>query len=184
MSRYIRPRIPGACIFFTVNLAQRGGRLLVDEIDLLRSAVLATRRERPFHVDAWVILPDHMHCIWTLPEGDSDYSRRWGAIKSRFTRSLRDACRVGFNPTCAQKMGHAVGWNPTLRVSPSKARKGDAGIWQRRFWEHHVRGAAEYEALMQYCWENPVKHGFVQRAQDWPYSSMRGKLAPARGAPR
>ncbi|RKF12909.1 transposase [Roseovarius spongiae] len=176
MSAYFRPRMPGACIFFTVCLAARGDRLLVDEIDRLRSAVGLTRRARPFHVDAWVVLPDHMHAVWTLPEGDADYSVRWGAIKARFTRSLRDDCRAGFHPENAKRTGHAVGWNPTLRKSASKARKGDAGIWQRRFWEHHVRSAAEYEALVTYCWQNPVKHGFVAQPEDWPYSSMHREM--------
>ncbi len=101
MSIYIRPRRPGATIFFTVNLAQRDSRLLVEQITCLRSAVRATRLDRPFHVDAWVVLPNHMHAVWTLPDGDSAYSVRWGAIKARFTRlvgraSARRACRLRF----------------------------------------------------------------------------------------
>ena len=173
MSCYFRPRVPGATIFFTVCLAARGGSLLIDEIYRLRSAVGLTRKGRPFHVDAWVVLPDHMHCIWTLPAGDTDYALRWGAIKSRFTRSLRDGCRVGFNPTAAIDAGRPVGWNPTLPRSASKQRKGDAGLWQRRFWEHHVRGPAEYDTLVRYCRDDPVKHGLVARAQDWTFSSFR-----------
>ncbi len=77
MSRYIRPHIPGATVFFTVTLAQRGSDMLVREIAALRDAVRATMAARPFHVDAWVVLPDHMHAVWTLPEGDADYSIRW-----------------------------------------------------------------------------------------------------------
>ena len=172
MPRYLRPRVTGARVFFTVNLAQRGSTLLVDEIDRLRDAVRATRVERPFGIDAWVVLPDHLHCVWTLPVGDADFSTRWGASKSRFTRSLRDAGRGGFQPTIALKRGHTVGWNPTLRKSASKAKKGDAGIWQRRFWEHHIRDEADYENHVRYCWFNPVKHGFVERPEDWPYSSV------------
>lgn len=148
MSNYLRPNVPGATVFFTMTLAERGSRLLVDEIARLRAAVRRTRVERPFHIDAWVVLPDHLHAVWTLPEGDHDFSTRWGAIKSRFTRSLRDDCRVGFHPTLAKETGHAVGWNPTLRRSESKRRKRDAGIWQRRFWEHHVRGPEDYDAVL------------------------------------
>ena len=108
--RYVRPRVPGATVFFTVCLARRGSDLLVREIDALREAVRTTRAERPFAIDAWVVLLDHMHFVWTLPEGDAAYAVRWGAIKSRFTRAVRG--RVGFNPT--------------LR-SPSKVAKGDCG---------------------------------------------------------
>ena len=122
MSRYIRPRRPGACLFLTITLAQRGSTTLVDRIESLRRSVRATMEARPFRIDAWVILPDHMHCVWTLPKGDGDYATRWGAIKSRFTRSLRDAGRVGFQPTVAKRLGHPVGWNPTLRKSASKVR--------------------------------------------------------------
>ena len=154
--------------------------MLVDEIARLRAAVRRTRVERPFHIDAWVVLPDHLHAVWTLPEGDHDFSTRWGAIKSRFTRSLRDDCRVGFHPTLAKETGHAVGWNPTLRRSESKRRKEDAGIWQRRFWEHHVRGPEDYDALLRYCWMNPVKHGFVAEPTDWTYSSVHRDLASGR----
>lgn len=163
MPNYRRPNVTGATIFFTVALAQRGSTLLVDEIDRFRAAVRKTHTERPFHIDAWVVLPDHLHCVWTLPAQDRDFSIRWGAIKARFTRSLRDAGRVGFHPTAAKRLGQPVGWNPTLRRSASKIAKGDAGIWQRRFWEHHIRDEADYWAHMRYCWANPVKHGFVER---------------------
>ncbi|MFL4468829.1 transposase [Tateyamaria armeniaca] len=172
MPNYLRPKVTGATIFFTVALAQRGGRLLVDEVEALRTAVRITRNERPFDIDAFVVLPDHLHCVWTLPSGDRDYGTRWGAIKARFTRNIRDKGRVGFQPTHAKHLGHAVGWNPTLPRSPSKIAKGDAGIWQRRFWEHHIRDEADYWAHVRYCWLNPVKHGFVERPEDWPYSSV------------
>ena len=150
MSRYLRPHAPGATVFFTVALAARGSDLLVREISRLREAVAATRAERPFGIDAWVVMPDHLHCVWTLPEGDADFSVRWKDIKTRFTKSVG---RVG-------------------RRSASKIAKGEAGLWQRRFWEHHIRGEADYAAHVRYCWINPVKHGFVERAVDWPYSSI------------
>ncbi|MEI4195559.1 REP-associated tyrosine transposase [Roseovarius sp. E0-M6] len=167
MSRYVRPRMPGSRIFFTVNLARRGGEVLVDEIVRLRAAVRMVMAERPFHVDAWVVLPDHMHAVWTLPEGDTAYSVRWGAIKARFSRDLR---RAGFSPPDRLPIvqnGRYAGVTPGLRHA-----KGEVGIWQRRFWEHHIRNEADYAAHIRYCWGNPVKHGFVRRAVDWPYSSI------------
>ncbi|WP_316648095.1 REP-associated tyrosine transposase [Ovoidimarina sediminis] len=173
MSVYIRPRRPGATIFFTVTLAERGGDLLTREIGALRDAVRKTRAAHPFRIEAWVVMPDHLHAVWTLPEGDTAYSTRWGAIKARFTRAVRDGGRVGFHPTLRENgIRTVVGWNPTLR-SASKLRKGDAGIWQRRFWEHHIRDAADFRAHVEYCWFNPVKHGFVEDPGDWPYSSYR-----------
>ncbi|MTD99196.1 transposase [Paracoccus sp. YIM 132242] len=167
MSRYLRPRLPAVPVFFTVALAQRGGQLLVDQVEVLREAVRVTQAERPFGIEAWVVLPDHLHCIWRLPEGDCDYSVRWGAIKARFTRGVRDE----------------VGWNPTLR-SPSKVAKGDAGLWQRRFWDHHIRDERDLAAHVRYCWWNPVKHGYVQRPEHWPHSSVHRDIAVGRHDPR
>ena len=105
MSRYLRPRRPGASIFFTVTLAERGADRLVRHVDLLREAVRQTRAERPFAIDAWVVLPDHLHCVWTLAEGDAGYSVRMGAIKSRFSMALR---RAGFTPPI-QRRGWGAG---------------------------------------------------------------------------
>ncbi len=177
MPSYIRPKIPGASVFFTIVAAARGTDLLIQEIEALRQAVRITRIERPFTIDAWVVLPDHMHCVWTLPEGDADYATRIGAIKARFTRAVTR--RVGFHPTDTADLiqnplemdcDRAVGWNPTLR-SGSKIRKQDGKIWQRRYWEHHIRDEVDYANHIQYCWVNPVKHGLVANPKDWPYSS-------------
>lgn len=88
MSRYLRPVLPGAMVFFTVTLAARGSDLLVREVGRLREAVAVVRLERPFAISAWVVLPDHLHCIWRLPEGDADYATRWAAIKTRFSSGL------------------------------------------------------------------------------------------------
>ena len=187
MSKYRRPPVTGAIVFFTVALATRGGDLLVQKVDLLREAVRATKAERPFVIEAWVVLPDHIHAVWRMPAGDKAYGVRWGAIKTRFTRAVREkygtdmpGCRVGFHPTDGARCGPGmVGWNPTLR-SASKIRKGDAGLWQRRFWEHHIRDEADYWAHVRYCWWNPVKHGFVTRPEDWPWSSVHrdGRYVP------
>lgn len=148
MSRYVRPRQPGASIFFTVALAARGSDLLIREIDTLRDAVRRTRTERPFDIEAWVVLPDHMHCIWRLPEGDSGYSVRWSVIKARFSRAV-----------------------PAGPRRPSHVRRRERGIWQRRFWEHHIRDDADRAAHLRFCWENPVRHGLVAHPGDWPWSS-------------
>lgn len=149
MPEYRRPKVAGARVFFTVALAERGSRLLTDEIGRLREAVRATRAERPFGIDAWVVLPDHLHCVWTLPDGDGDYSVQWRLIKSRFSRGL-----------------------PMGRRRASHVARHERGVWQRRFWEHHIRDEADYVAHVRYCWMNPVKHGFVERPEDWPYSSV------------
>jgi putative transposase len=149
MSNYHRPRIPGATIFFTVTLAERGSSLLVGEIDLLRKAVATTRVERPFHIDAWVVLPDHIHCVWTLPDGDADYSTRWRLIKSRFSSVL-----------------------PKGHLRPSHRKRSERGLWQRRFWEHHIRNEQDRDAHVHHCWNNPVKHGLVDAPENWPFSSI------------
>lgn len=128
MPRYLRPRRPGTPIFFTVTLAQRGSWGLIDHIGALREAVRVTRAERPLEIAAWVVLPDHLHCIWHLPEGDCDYSTRWGAIRARFSRQVR--VRWDLYHQCQSPINGRV--NPTLRAS--LIRKSEVGIWQRRFW--------------------------------------------------
>jgi putative transposase len=161
MPIYRRPHVTGARVFFTVALAARGSTLLVEEIARLREAVRATRAERPFGIDAWVVLPDHLHCVWSQPPGDADYPTRWKDIKTRFTKS------VGL-----------VG-----QRSASKLAKGEAGIWQRRYWEHHLRDERDWETHVRYCWGNPVRHGLVARAVDWPWSSIHRDIRAGRVEP-
>jgi putative transposase len=158
MPRYIRPRLNGATIFFTLALADRKSDLLVRDIDRLRLAVALTLRERPFHIDAWVVLPDHLHAVWTLPETDSDYATRWRLIKARFSHDF----------------------SPSERRSASKVRHGEKGIWQRRFWEHHIRDADDYARHVEYCWFNPVKHSLAEHPADWPHSSLHRDLREGR----
>lgn len=88
MSNYRRVRVPGGTYFITVNLLERRRRLLVEHIDILRTAFRLTQERLPFEIVAIVVLPDHLHCIWRLPEGDDDYSSRWSQIKSQFSRRL------------------------------------------------------------------------------------------------
>jgi putative transposase len=150
MSNYLRYRIPGGCYFFTVNLLERNSTLLIDHIDLLRESVRVGKRNKPFHIDAWVVLPEHMHCIWTLPEGDDDFSSRWKTIKTHFSKNL----------------------SKTERRSKTRIKRGERGIWQRRFWEHAIRDDKDYKNHMDYVHFNPVKHGWVNHVTDWPYSSF------------
>jgi putative transposase len=166
MSSYVRPKLSGTSVFCTVCLADRGTDLLTRHVDRLRAAVAAMLLDRPLEVKAWVVLPDHMHFVWTLPEADGGYAVRIGAMKARFTRSMRE-----------------VGWNPTLRRSPSKVRSGDAGLWQRRFWEHTIRDDADLAAHVRYCWGNPVRHGLATRPIDWPYSSIHRDIREGRVEP-
>ena len=150
MSNYRRARVPGASYFFTVNLRDRRSDLLVREIDLLRATVRATRARHPFHIDAWVVLPEHMHCIWTLPAGDRDFAGRWQIIKAALSRRLPEHG----TPNAAQ------------------AARGERGIWQRRYWEHLIRDDLDYRRHFDYLHYNPVKHGHVPRVADWPWSSF------------
>ena len=151
MPEYRRNRLPGATYFFTVNLLGRHSDLLAVNIEILREAVRQVRRRRPFPIDAWVVLPDHMHALWTLPEGDSDFPGRWRAIKSAFSKSL---------PNIEQR-------------SEVMSRRGERGVWQRRYWEHTIRDDRDYAAHMDYIHFNPVRHGFVAKPGDWPFSSFR-----------
>jgi putative transposase len=157
MSRYLRPRVPGASVFFTVTLTDRRSRLLVQEVAALRDAVRATRAERPFQIDAWVVLPDHLHALWTMPEDDADYSTRWRLIKTRFSRRL-----------------------PVGPLRPGHEARQERGLWQRRFWERHIRNEADFAAHLRYCWGNPVKHGLVEKPEDWPYSSVHRDIRSGR----
>jgi putative transposase len=150
MTAYRRNPVAGGTYFFTLNLADRRLPLLTDNIGLLRAAFRYTRRRHPFTIEAIVILPDHLHALWTLPAGDSDFATRWRLIKTVFSRGLR----------------------PTKRVSASRSRKGERGIWQRRFWEHTIRDSDDVARHIDYIYFNPVKHSYVERVQDWPFSSF------------
>lgn len=155
MTKYRRNRVPGGTYCFTVNLLDRGSRLLVDQIGSLRGAVRRVRKVRPFHIDAWVVLPEHMHCLLTLPAGDADYSTRLRLIKAIFSRSLT--------------LGEGR--------SASRAVRRERGIWQRRFWEHTIRDDADYAVHMDYIHFNPVKHRLVAHPADWPFSTFQRCIA-------
>jgi putative transposase len=151
MTGYRRAYVPGATWFFTVNLAQRrGNHLLLEHLLSLRAAFDGVKTRHPFRMDAVVILPDHLHCIWTLPEGDADFSLRWNLIKGNFSRLMKR-------------------WE---RISASREKRRERGIWQRRFWEHLIRDQEDFNRHADYIHWNPVKHGLVKQPVDWPHSSF------------
>jgi putative transposase len=150
MPNYRRAFVPGGCWFFTVNLLDRRQTLLADHIETLRESIAATCQDYPFTIDAFVVLPDHLHAILSLPQGDSDFSTRWRLIKNRFAKAL---------PKDEQ-------------LSAVRIRRNERGIWQRRFWEHLVRDEADFTRHVEYCYINPVKHGLVTRVRDWRYSTF------------
>ncbi len=155
MPQYRRHRIQGGTYFFTVVLANRRTALLTEHIDKLRGAFADVKAKHPFHIDAIVVLPDHLHCIMTLPKNDDDFSLRWRQIKSAFSRRI---------PHGEYR-------------SRSRQRKGERGIWQRRFWEHAIRDDIDWQRHVDYVHYNPVKHGWVDIMRHWPYSSFHRFVA-------
>ena len=160
MSEYRRWREPGATYFFTV-VTDRRRPLFTDPLarKLLRHALAFTRRRLPFELWATVLLPDHMHCIWKLPNGDDDFSTRWSMLKRTFSKEWR---RLGgdLSPVSASRRDHR-----------------ELGVWQRRFWEHLIRDERELYAYRDYIHLNPVKHGYVAEPHQWPWSSVHRHLS-------
>jgi putative transposase len=151
MPDYRRHRVPGGTYFFIVNLLERRPNdLRVRHIDNLRGVLRSVRKRWPFHMDAWVVLPDHLHCVWTLPPGDDDFANRRRLIKQGFSKGL---------PT-------------TERRSAVRVARGERGIRQRRFWEHAIRDDEDYAVHVDYCHINPVKHGHARRVAEWPFSTF------------
>jgi putative transposase len=145
MPDYRRNIVPGGSFFFTVNLADRSSHLLADKIDLLRSAIKEVRERFPFALDAIVVLPDHLHAIWTLADADTDYATRWRMIKSAFSRGIE----------------------PVEPRSGSRIAKRERGIWQRRYWEHTLKDEGDFERHCDFIHFNPVKHAYVGSAKEW-----------------
>ena len=156
MSDYRRNYQAGGTYFFTVVMYKRQ-RIFNDDavVELLREAFKAVRAELPFTIDAMVILPDHLHCIWTLQEHDTDFSTRWKKIKTHFTKTYK------------RRMGGDI-----MQPTKSMQSKGEIGLWQRRFWEHTIRDDNDYRRHCDYIHYNPVKHGLVDTAAAWKYSSF------------
>lgn len=156
MPDYRRAWHPGGTYFFTVNLLQRNGNdLLVRHIEHLREAVREVRALHPFIIHAWVVLPDHLHCVIELPEDDADFALRWRLIKMNFSKSLPRS----------------------ERISEVRQRRGERGIWQRRYWEHLIRDERDFQVHVDYVHINPYKHGLVARVADWPHSTFHRYVA-------
>ncbi|MDP2788113.1 MAG: transposase [Pseudomonadota bacterium] len=139
--------------FFTLVTEQRQPLLTLPEnIDRLREAFRREKAKHPFEIEAVVILPEHLHCLWLLPEGDADFSGRWARIKRYFSIGCVGA---------------------TLAGNPSRLAKREKPVWQRRFWEHRIRDEADWRRHLDYIHYNPVKHGHVNDPWAWPHSSLR-----------
>ncbi len=152
--RYRRAFIPGGSFFFTVVTERRRPLLASAEaVETLRMAFRAVRSRHPFDIDAMVVLPDHLHCIWTLPSNDADFATRWRLIK------------IGFTKHC----------DIALRTTPDRARvtKCEQALWQHRYWEHALRDEIDFTRHVEYIHYNPVKHGYAAAPMDWPWSSFR-----------
>jgi putative transposase len=155
MPRYLRPRTAGGAYFFTIVTFGRRKILTLDRSrQILSNAIKEVQTQYPFSIEAWVLLPDHLHTIWTLPEGDTDYSKRWGLIKARFS-----------------KEGKAF-FHGQHSANPSRIKRREVNIWQRRFWEHTIRDDEDLQRHIDYTHYNPVKHGLVQQVAEWPYSTF------------
>ena len=153
MATFRRALVPGATYFFTVN-ANKRRKILTHPclITALRAAFRSVKAQHPFEIDAFVLLPDHLHCIWTLPPGDANYSLRWNVIKrlvSQRTKALL-----------------------SQNLSSIQQERREIGLWQRRFWEHQVRDDRDLEQHVNYIHWNPVKHGYIEQVVEWPYSSF------------
>jgi putative transposase len=153
--RYRRVRVEGGTYFFTVVTHQRKPIFRnQEEIAFLAEAIDKIRARHPFEVDAQVILPDHLHTLWTLPEGDANFSKRWQLIKEAFTRSY-------------------VKRQLTPEQAEGRRDRGSQPVWQNRFWEHLVRDERDFSTHLDYIHLNPVQHGFVKSPCDWPHSTFQ-----------
>ncbi len=160
MTRYRRANVAGGSYFFTVVAAQRQAILTDPALrSALHEAVVKVRAARPFRIDAWVLLPDHLHTIWTLPADDADFSTRWRLIKSQVTQ----ACGASYV-------------RPDLQTE-QRLQKQCGTIWQHRYWEHLLRDEVDVSQHLDYVHWNPVKHGLVTSVKDWPWSSFHRYVA-------
>lgn len=149
MSNYHRAYTPGGSYFFTVVTLNRAPIFINEErVEILRQAFRKVMETLPFQIDAMVVLPEHLHCIWQMPDGDVDYSSRWREIKKAASR----------------------------QISTATNKRNERMVWQRRFWEHAIRDEDDWRRHVDYIHYNPVKHGLVNQPSDWPWSSFRNAV--------
>ncbi len=155
MPNYRRAKTPGGTYFFTL-VTYRRQQILCDEPirQALRQAIRNTRLHYPFSVDVWVLMPDHLHCLWTLPDGDDDFSTRWSLIKRR----VSIACKEHYKQ---------ARWK-----TPSKEKHRESTLWQRRFWEHCIRDQRDFNHHADYMHYNPGKHGLCNQPVEWSFSTV------------
>jgi putative transposase len=201
MPDYRRAAVPGGTFFFTLVSHERRPILCDDAIRLaLREAITTVKNKHPFTIDAWVLLPDHLHCIWTLPPGDDAFSIRWSMIKRFVTQQIAGSCGGAHGAPYGGRGGsgahgapygvsqldcrvrrahhkypnqiHCSDGEHSAPVSASRLRRREGSLWQRRFWEHQLRDQADLNRCLDYLHWNPVKHGHVSRVAEWPYSTF------------
>jgi len=155
MPCYVRVGNPCGSYFFTViTYGRRQLFSLKENINSLINGIKQIQYQYPFSLEALVLLPDHLHALWTLPEGDVDYGKRWGLIKARFSKEIQK------------------GLPQEEVINPSRIKRRETTVWQRRFWEHAIRDEEDFQKHLDYIHYNPMKHGLVQRVKDWPYSTF------------
>lgn len=160
MPEYRRIKTPGGTFFFTVVTYGRRQLLTNPEVrQALREGIIKVRQSLPFAIEAWVLLPDHLHAIWTLPGNDDGNAARWAVIKSWVTKKCNNL------------------FNSEMNINKSRKNRQEGGIWQRRFWEHVIRDDQDFHRHLDYLHWNPVKHGYVETPMAWPYSTIHRFVA-------
>jgi len=151
--KYRRAFVPGGSYFFTV-VTERRQKIFIDDknVEILRQAFKNVMKKYPFTIDAAVILPEHLHFVWTLPSNDTDFSTRWRLIKTWFTKHCE--------------------YESIIKLNNSQITRDEKNIWQHRYWEHLLRDELDFEQHINYVHYNPVKHGYVSKPIDWEYSSF------------
>ena len=158
MTDYRDNRVPGTTFFFTVRLLDKNSTLLTEHFSAFGEAMRQARIRKPFHVDAWVVLPNHAHAIWTLPPGDHDCATRWRAIKIAFSKALHKACLPG----------------GTKASAPAGT---DGTVWERHYRDYRIGGDEEYAAAVDYVHSNPMRHGLCAQPEEWQWSSLHRFVA-------
>ncbi len=155
MPEYRRIKVKGGTYFFTVVTSGRQPILMDERVRAaLREGIQEVRQSLPFSIEAWVLLPDHLHTIWKLPEDDDNFGSRWAVIKRKVSKRCGSLFEI------------------EEKNCDSHSKRGESRLWQRRFWDHLIRDELDLHRHIDYIHWNPVKHGYVKRVIDWPYSTF------------